>query len=54
MVDIGLNFSEGQAIEPMHDDRSRQGYYIAYASGREELRQLQERVESTLHLVYRQ
>lgn len=54
VVDIGLNFSEGQAIEPMHDDRSRQGYYIAYASGREELRQLQERVESTLHLVYRQ
>lgn len=53
VVDIAMNFRKGQAIAPMRDDRSRQGYYIAYGPNQETLVELQNRVERTLHILYR-
>lgn len=50
--DFGLSFEEGQEILPMHDDRSRQGYYIAYAESRKELLELQKKIEGELQIVY--
>ena len=50
--DIGLNFTAGETIQPMHDDRSRQGYYIAYAESEEKLRALQKNIEQTLQVIY--
>lgn len=54
VVDLGLNFREGEEIQPMRDDRSRQGYYIAWAKGEQALRELQQKVEENLQITYYQ
>lgn len=50
--DIALNFKVGDSIQPMHDDRSRQGYYIAYAESKSALLTLEEKLEKQLVIIY--
>ena len=52
VIDISLNFREGEFIQPMHDDRSRQGYYIVASSTEDQLNELKQQIEEKLHITY--
>lgn len=47
---FSLEFSEGDIVEHALDDRSRVGYYIAYAESENELRQIEENVSRLLKI----
>lgn len=52
VLELHLEFQEGDRIYKAKDDRSRIGFYIAYGDTREELRQRMEWVERTLQVQY--
>ena len=53
VLELHLEFKEGERIYKAKDDRSRIGFYIAYGDTREELRQRMEWVERTLQVEYK-
>ena len=52
VVDVVLDFKEGNEITPPSDDRSRPGFYIAYADDGDKLKKLCEDIETTLGVDY--
>jgi carbamoyl-phosphate synthase large subunit len=52
VIDFGLNFTAGDTISRMTDDRSRPGYYIASAKEPAILQRLCEEIESTINIAY--
>lgn len=52
VVDVVLDFKEGDEINPPSDDRSRPGFYIAYADDGDKLKKLCEDIETTLGVEY--
>ena len=52
VIDFGLNFTEGETISRMTDDRSRPGYYIAGADDAENLSRICKEVENIISIEY--
>lgn len=50
--DFTLEFSAGDVVKHAQDDRSRVGYYIAYAESAEELRRIEEDINKLLVISY--
>ena len=50
--DIMLPLQAGDIIERAKDDRSRAGHYILWADNYGKLRELEEKVKSTIHIIY--
>lgn len=53
VLELHLEFQEGDRLYQAKDDRSRIGFYIAYGDTREELRETMDWVEHTLQIEYR-
>lgn len=52
IIDIHLDFSEGDTIYKPSDDRSRTGFYIAYAEDADTLEVVRQRVKDELKVIY--
>lgn len=52
IIDMDLEVGVGDVLKRAEDDRSRAGFYIAYADTREELRSKMEWVENTIRFHY--
>ena len=52
VVEIMLDFEEGDTIKEPSDDRSRQGFYIAYADNKENMESLCKKIEATVEVDY--
>ena len=52
VIDVALNFREGDKIPVLKDDRSRAGYIIAYAQNDEELAELLPLLKSKVQVNY--
>ena len=52
VLTVSISCKEGGEILPMSDDRSRPGYYIAYADHRDDLLDLSDKVDATIQIVY--
>ena len=52
VIDISLEFAEGDIVGQAEDDRSRVGYYIAYEESREKLLSLMDKIHHTLKIDF--
>ena len=52
VVDVVLDFKEGDDIAPPSDDRSRPGFYIAFADDSDKLKELCKDIETNLGVEY--
>lgn len=51
VVEIRLNFKEGDILRNASDDRTRSGFFVAWAESADALERLRAEVKNTLHIV---
>jgi len=52
IISCNLSFKIGDTLQPADDDRSRQGYFIAFANTKEELDEIIKKVNKTVKINY--